>query len=180
MPSNKSYNYFELWKKCVHKKYGEFSDAKLDAVFKVIFDIMEKAPSKQMGGAGWCDEFLTNSIYVLCTGEWCNNNHCEHHETWEEPYNCGAGKLPFQCPEWKKWRLQWRSFPEKEECQQCRYYKPHKFGSYYGRFTKEAEDKFNSHKCYCRQKELPDGCPKKHKVKQKKALPDPVWKEAET
>ena len=160
MPSNNSYNYFQLFEKCVFRKYAsKFSNDGLKAICNFMFEMMKTAPSKQVEGAGWCDDFLTASVFVICTGEWCKNPHCEHNRNGKEPYNCGAGKLPFQCKEWKNWRLMWRSYPEKEVCQKCKYYKPVKAT----RLNITWAKKENQHKCYCRAKELPADCPKRSK-----------------
>jgi hypothetical protein len=129
--------------------------------FEFLLDyLIEKSPSACMGADDWLDKFFTHAGDALCTGIWCGNTHCEHHNG-EYPYNCAAENMPSKCKTWKAWRFQWRSYPEKEDCQQCRHYKPEK--PYYpnDRACVASVEKQNQYKCYCRSKELPENCPKK-------------------
>jgi hypothetical protein len=81
--------------------------------------------------------------------------------------------LPSNCEIWNAWRLQWRSYPEKEACQKCKYYKPEK--PYYpnDKDCVSRAEKVNQYKCYCRAKQLPDYCPKtpEGRLKEKAGIP---------
>jgi hypothetical protein len=127
------------------------------AAFKSVFDeFIEKAPSACMGADNWFDKFLFNADGLLCAGMWCGHERCENNDG-GEPYYCRAGNVPGKCKAWKAWRWRWRSYPEKEECRKCRHYKPEEP---YDRKDVSRTEKINRYKCYCRAKELPEGCPK--------------------
>jgi hypothetical protein len=131
--------------------------------FEHIFDeLIKKAPSACMGADDWLDRFFNNVDEVLCPGMWCHNERCESNNG-GYPYYCSSGGVPSKCKAWKAWRMQWRSYPEKEVCQKCRYFKPIEKSMY--NITQKQYEGICSYKCYCRAKELPDGCPKKEKNK---------------
>jgi hypothetical protein len=134
------------------------------AAFKLVFDeFIEKAPSACMGADDWFDKFLINAVSLLCPGKWCGNPHCKHNNN-RYPYNCAVGSLPYKCKTWKDWRKMWRSYPEKEVCQKCRYFKPYErdcFSIKQGESWEEA----NKYRCLCRAKKLPENCPKGKKNK---------------
>jgi hypothetical protein len=137
------------------------------AAFEFVFDeFIEKAPSACMGANDWFDRFLINARDLLCPGIWCGNPHCKKNDG-SYPYNCSGGNLPYKCKTWKDWRQIWRSYPEKEECQKCRYYKPEKPYYPHNKADIASAEKTNRYKCYCRAKELPEKCPKKPKTKGK-------------
>jgi hypothetical protein len=194
MPSKNSYNYYGRFLKCLKRnlekrvedhqkaKYdpeqelcfgirGDDSDKILGAddiftVFKYMFDgFIKKAPSACMGADDWLDRFFNNVDEVLCPGMWCHNEHCKHNNG-GYPYNCSSGGLPSKCKVWKEWRFQWRSYPEKENCQKCRYFKPHERGCYSTKHAKKWEEA-NKYRCLCRAKELPEGCPKRDRGSEK-------------
>jgi hypothetical protein len=137
------------------------------AAFKLVFDeIIEKAPSACMGADDWFDKFLISAVSLLCPGKWCGNPHCKQNNN-RYPYNCAIGSLPYKCKTWKDWRKMWQSYPEKETCQKCKYYKPEKPYYPHDKDCVARTEKINQYKCYCRSKELPEGCPKKTKEKTK-------------
>jgi hypothetical protein len=134
------------------------------AAFEYIFDkLIKKAPSAQMGGDDWLDEFFNNADEVLCSGTWCRNERCLNNDS-GHPYYCKLGNVPAKCKDWKAWRWQWRSYPEKEECQKCKYYKPEKPYYPHDKNCVARTEKINCYKCYCRAKKLPDGCPKMRRI----------------
>jgi len=111
-----------------------------------IFDrLIEKAPSACLGADDWLDKFFNSVVREgFCTETWCGYDRCENFDHFC-PYNCGKGKLPSKCDKWKAWRLSWRSYPEKEECQKCKHYKPvpHEY------YRTELQTKqINEYKCY--------------------------------
>ena len=175
MPSYNSYTYYKRFLACVEKRFGkekkhygkwdyvvQLTSYQFRAAIKIIFDILiEKAPSAQMGGDAWLDHFLVNADRVICPGMWCCHERCKDNST-GSPYYCRAGVIPSKCKVWKAWRQQWRSYPEKEECQKCRHFKPYDNSCYsliHGKNLEEA----NKYRCLCRAKELPVNCPKRSK-----------------
>jgi hypothetical protein len=134
------------------------------AILNLFDDLIEKAPSACMGADDWLDKFFHNAEKELCTGMWCGDEHCKKYGS-AYPYNCSAGCLPSKCEVWRAWRKQWRSYPEKKECRECKYYKPavpYKCPANDKHYIKNILE-INQYKCYCRSKILPDGCPKKGK-----------------
>jgi hypothetical protein len=184
MSSNNSYTYYNRFLKCL-RRYLEkivekrkkdkwiddpetlYVDLTIDdiyAAFKFVFDnFIKKAPSACMGADDWFDRFLVKADMVLCSGVWCFNERCSDNDT-GSPYYCLAGNIPGKCEKWKAWRLTWRSYPENELCQKCRYFKPDKADQHW-KITEQQLKKINEYKCYCRKKELPGNCPKKGKIK---------------
>jgi hypothetical protein len=193
MPSKYSYHYYYRFLKCLEKylkrkvedrkknKYidepevlcwNEGDEQKklgvndiLAAIEHIFDELIKKAPSACMGADNWLDQFFHRSEKVICPGMWCGNEHCKNNNG-SYPYNCRAGDIPFECKVWKAWRLQWRSYPEKEVCQKCRYFKPYErdcFSIKQGKSWEEA----NKYRCLCRAKELPENCPKKNKERTK-------------
>jgi hypothetical protein len=131
------------------------------AAFKFVFDeFIEKAPSACMGADDWLDKFLINADSLLCPGKWCENPHCKNNNN-RYPYNCSGGNIPYKCKTWKEWRKIWRSYPEKEECQNCKYYRPEKPYNPRDKKSVARVEKINQYKCYCRIKYLPENCPKR-------------------
>ena len=192
MPSKNSYSYYNRFLKCLKryfekkveknkkekrekpdeiyvwegslghgKSYKMSFDGIRAAVGYLFDDLIEKAPSACMGADDWFDKFLVNAVDILCPETWCGHERCQEYNN-GHPYNCKAGNLPSKCEAWKKWRLSWRSYPQKEACQKCKHYKPFVADSY-SRMTALQVEKINEYKCYCRAKELPEGCPKKKK-----------------
>jgi hypothetical protein len=187
MPSYNSYVYYKRFLRCLRRNlekqvedrrkkkyidkpeilvYGDWDGDNpkplgaddIYTVFKHIFDeLIKKAPSAQMGGDGWLDKFFNSADKDLCSGMWCHNERCESNNG-GYPYYCSSGGLPSKCKAWKAWRMQWRSYPEKEVCQKCRYFKPIEKIVY---ITQKQYEEICSYKCYCRAKKLPEGCPKK-------------------
>jgi len=159
----------EVWyhwlKKDGREKSIELSADIIYAAFESIFNkLIEKAPSACMGADDWLDKFLINAVYdVFCTETWRGNNHCENNMS-SYPYNCKEGCLPSKCEKWKAWRFTWRSYPDNEVCQKCKHYKPEP--NINPRYRTDLQTKqINEYKCYCRAKELPEGCLKKKKAK---------------
>ena len=196
MPSNNSYTYYNrflgcleryLNKKVEDRKKEKYIDEPeklyqsldydsepieltvdvIKAAFEYIFDkLIKKAPSAAMGADDWLDKFFCNVVDFLCPGMWCGNNHCKDNSS-HYPYSCREGCLPSKCKIWKAWRLTWRSYPDNEVCQKCRYYKP--VPNIDPRYRTDLQTKeINEYKCYCRSKELPKGCPKKKVQKEAK------------
>jgi hypothetical protein len=144
-------------------KEFELTIGSIIASFKYVFDkLIEKAPSACMGANDWLDRFFVHADSLLCSGEWCGNPHCKHNNN-RSPYNCSEKNRPCTCKIWKEWRKMWRSYPEKEACQKCRYYKPEIPDDPYDKALVAYTEKINLHKCYCRAKELPEKCPKGRK-----------------
>ena len=191
MPSNNSCTYYARFFRCLRrylekkveeqkkdkyiddpKKLGKWDEGlgrgkfyKMDvgtvyAAFKLVIDVLfDKAPSACMGADDWLDKFFIKADGVLCSGMWCGNERCRDYNG-GYPYYCSAGMLPSKCEKWKAWRLSWRSYPDNEHCQKCKHYKPEPPSRYSSALqTKQT----NEYKCYCRAKELPEGCPKKKK-----------------
>ena len=170
MPSKNSYTYYDRFLSCVEKRFGRekkhysrwdyvvhLTGDQFKAAIEIIFDILiKKAPSAQMGGDDWLDKFFVHADKILCSGMWCYNERCKDNNT-GSPYFCEAGNIPSTCKEWKAWRQKWRSYPEKEECQKCHYFKPYPLAP--GQNREEAND----YRCLCRAKELPVNCPKRSK-----------------
>jgi hypothetical protein len=130
------------------------------AAIRFVLDaLFEKAPSASMGADDWLDKFFINADDILCPGMWCKNERCEDHVN-NRPYYCDAKLIPSKCEKWKAWRLVWRSYPDNEACQKCKHYKPESPSRYR---TELQTKQINEYKCYCRAKELPDGCPKRRK-----------------
>jgi hypothetical protein len=196
MPSNNSYTYYTRFLRClerylekkIEKRKKEAYIVKPEifyysidreskpvsltakiiyAAFGYIFDdLIEKAPSAAMGADDWLDKFFIHVVdEAFCTETWCGHDRCKEFDH-VCPYNCGDGKLPSKCEKWKAWRLTWRSYPDKEECQKCRYYKP--VPNIDPRYRTDLQTKqINEYKCYCRAKELPENCPKRKKENKK-------------
>ena len=193
MPSNNSYTYYNRFFECLSRfldrkveeqkkdKYdskpqklkkwdggpglGKFHEMSVDTVyaaFKLVIDVLfEKAPSACMGADDWLDQFFIKADGVLCSGMWCGHERCQDNDS-GSPYYCGAGMVPSKCQKWKAWRLGWRSYPDNEQCQKCKHYKP--TDQQPSKWTSALQIRqINEYKCYCRAKELPDGCPKKPK-----------------
>jgi hypothetical protein len=121
MPSKNSHVYYKRFLRCVDQRYAEDKNRLIEAIFD---ELIKKAPSLAMGGSGWLDTFFCEAARIICSGSWCHDDHCKDNNG-GYPYNCRAGNIPSRCKIWKSWRLQWRSFPEKEECQKRRYFKPY-------------------------------------------------------
>ena len=138
-----------------------YAGAIYSAFAYVLDNLIKKAPSASMGGDDWLDKFFVGSVKELCSGTWCKYERCIENSN-EYPYYCKAGNIPNKCEAWKKWRLSWRSYPEKEACQKCKHYKPEAPSEYRSDLQTK---KINEYKCYCRAKELPEDCPKKKKEK---------------
>ena len=191
MPSNNSYTYYNRFFKCLKlyldkkvedqkkqksykpekiyecddgEKWHEMSVGTVYAAFKLVIDVLfEKAPSACMGADDWLDHFFIKADGVLCSGMWCGHERCQDYDG-GSPYYCGAGMVPSKCPKWKAWRLGWRSYPDNEQCRKCKYYKP--TDQKPSKWTSALQIKHkNEYKCYCRAKELPEGCPKKPRSK---------------
>jgi hypothetical protein len=148
------------------KRY-DLTIGSIRAAFEFVFDeFIKKAPSACMGANDWFDGFLVNADGLLCPGKWCQNPHCGQHNG-SYPYNCSGNNIPYKCKIWKDWRKIWRSYPEKNECQNCRHYKPEKPYYPHDKDCVTRTKKINQYKCYCRAKELPENCPKKSKERTK-------------
>jgi len=185
MPSNNSYTYYNRFFECLSRfldrkveeqkkdkpdkpeklRKRKWNDISVDTIYlavKLVIDVLfEKAPSACMGADDWLDKFFIKADGVLCSGMWCGHGRCCDYDG-GSPYYCGAGMVPSKCPKWKAWRLGWRSYPDYEYCQKCKHYKP--TDQKPSEWTSALQIRqINEYKCYCRAKELPEGCPKKPK-----------------
>ena len=145
MSSNNSWGYLRIFLSAVRKKYS-FTKRQMEAIEKLMSDVCDKSPSRQMGGSGFADTFFSGASRLICSEQWCGNELCKHHSNWSL-YGCMREKIPASCKEWRSYRKKWRSYPDKEECRTCDHFKP--------------DHTDNKHRCYCRKKVLPDNCPKK-------------------
>lgn len=147
MPSKDTWKRYEMFIRAVEMKYT-FGTEQMWAITKLMQHICEKAPSYAMGGSGVADEFYDFASHAICSERWCNNTGCDSYAN-GCIYNCEEEEMPSGCINWKLFRKRKRSYPEKKECRECKYYKD---------ASQEEKGKYN---CTCRKKVMPDYCPKK-------------------
>ena len=154
MPSDNTWERYKRFMIAVEKKYT-FDAVQMGAIDKVMGDLYEKAPSKTNGGSGVADDFFDYGSRTMCSGMWCNKKTCISYNTWSV-YNCSDETPASKCTLWKQWRQKRRSYPDRQECVECRYNK------------QRDPDEKGKYNCSCRAKVKPDYCPKTSRKEGKK------------